>query len=104
MIAGADAFSQALRTYIPTERHMYLIYEDAYGIEEATSIFEITDVVEFQHQCNNIAIRVMDYFSDWGIEIYRIQEKRGVSIIEIKVSGKAETLLCEVKKLKLNFT
>lgn len=100
MIEGADAFLQALRTYILTERHKYPIYGDTYGIEEATSIFEVKDVVEFQRQCNNIALQVMDYFSDWIVEIYRIQRKRNVLIIEIKVSGKAETLLCKVKKLK----
>lgn len=100
MIEGADAFLQALCTYILTERQRYPIYGDTYGIEEATSIFEVKDVVEFQRQCNNIALQVMDYFSDWIVEMYRIQRKRDILIIEIKVSGKGETLLCKVKKLK----
>lgn len=98
-ISGAEAFAQAVRFFILTKRRTYPIYSDDYGIEEADTIFEEKNVVEFQRQCRNIALHLMEYFDEWIEEIYRIHRKKNELTIELKVSGKADTLAIKIESL-----
>ncbi|MBS5149803.1 MAG: hypothetical protein Q4A76_01370 [Porphyromonadaceae bacterium] len=98
-VEGEAAFIQKLRFFISTERRKYPIYSDDYGIEEAISIFSENNPVEFERQCNNIALHLMDYFNEWIEEIYRISRRRDTLVIELKVAGKPDTLKCEVQNL-----
>lgn len=99
MVSGADAFTQQVHNFLLTKRRAYPIYSENYGIDEADTIFTERDVIEFQRQCSNIALHLLEYFSEWIEEIYQIQRKKNVLIIEMKVAGRAETLKVEVKEL-----
>ena len=99
MVSGVDAFTQQVRNFLLTKRRTYPIYSENYGIEEADTIFTEKDVIEFQRQCSNIALHLLEYFSKWIEEIYQIQRKKNVLIVEMKVAGRAETLRIEVKEL-----
>ena len=95
-VSGLDAFIQLLQKFILTERRKYPIYGNTYGIDESISIFTEQDVVEFQRQCNNIELHLIDYFKEWIEEIYQIRRNGNHLTNELKVSGKAETVKCIV--------
>ena len=99
MISGVEAFSQAVQFFVLTERRKYPIYSDDYGIEEANSIFTEKKVEEFQRQAQNIALHLIDYFAEWIEEIYRINRKKDILFIEMKVAGRAKTLKVEIKRI-----
>ena len=99
MISGAEAFTQAVQFFILTERRKYPIYSEEYGIEEASTIFTEKSVEEFQRQAQNVAIHLIDYFGEWIEEIYQINRKKDILVIDMKVAGRAKTLKVEIKKI-----
>lgn len=101
IISGEKSFVQTLQKFILTERNKYKIYPDSYGIEEAITIFETKDVEEFSRQSYNIAVHIMEEFSEWIEQIYKIHRKKNTLIIEIKAKGKPDTIKCNVLNIHI---
>jgi len=99
-ISGESSFIQTVQKFILTERYKYMIYADNYGTEEAAVIFSVKNTDEFSRQCNNIAIHLIETYPDWIQEIYKIHRKKNKLIIEMKVKGKPDTLICVVPNTK----
>lgn len=98
LIGGEQAFLQNLHNFISTERYKYPIYSDDFGIEEAKTIFMVTDKEEFYRQCEKIANHTIEYFNEWIEEIFRIHRDKTKEnlYIELKVKGRPNTLICKV--------
>lgn len=99
LVRGEEHFVQCLQMFVMTERNKYPIYSGDYGIEEAKSIFEEKNAVEFKRQCNNIANHLIEYFKEWIQEVYQISRKQNTLFIELKVKGKPESLICSVPRI-----
>ena len=98
LVEGEEAFVQFLIKFIHTEKGAYPIYSKNYGNEYAKTIFNVKDSVEFKRQAEAMIISVMQYehFKQYIQEVYSIKRARGDLIIELKLSGNPNTLVCTV--------
>jgi len=97
-VEGEECFVQQLKKFIATERYKYPIYSDAYGVEQALSIYDINDATEFQRQCESLASQIISQFSEYLEQIYKMSRKADCLQIEMKVKGQPNTLVVKTFK------
>ena len=103
MAQGTEALCQRLTKYVLTNRGKYPIYSSNYGVEEYESIFCIKSKEEFKRQAENLAASVMEFEKDYIQKLYSISRKNNTLVIELKVKGQSNTLICKINQTKQSY-
>lgn len=98
VINGEKSFIQSLILFITTEKNKYRIFSENYGCEQASVIFKTKSPLEFNRLSMYLAQEIItnSRFVDYIEEIYSIKRSFLNLTIELKVKGKANTLICKI--------
>ena len=95
-VQGEDAFRQSLYHFIRTEKGKYPWLPKDCGIEQAETIYKVTNSKEFARQAESVAFAIMQSDNADYIEvIYSISRNKKMLCVELKLKGLPNTTICE---------